>query len=76
MGRHCEDCKPGYYGNALVQDCKGKDYANVRSMILMERAPGPVFIAPPDPLPPALQVVANRMEASGHQLYPGPDVVL
>lgn len=25
MGSHCQDCKPGYYGNALDQDCKGKD---------------------------------------------------
>lgn len=25
MGPHCQDCKPGYYGNALDQDCKGKD---------------------------------------------------
>ncbi|XP_039988567.1 laminin subunit beta-4 [Xiphias gladius] len=22
MGPHCQNCKPGYYGNALVQDCK------------------------------------------------------
>ncbi|XP_019113332.2 laminin subunit beta-4 [Larimichthys crocea] len=22
MGPHCQDCKPGYYGNALDQDCK------------------------------------------------------
>ncbi|XP_049929321.1 laminin subunit beta-4 [Epinephelus moara] len=22
MGSHCQDCKPGYYGNALDQDCK------------------------------------------------------
>ncbi|XP_071318517.1 laminin subunit beta-4 isoform X2 [Trachinotus anak] len=22
MGRRCQNCKPGYYGNALVQDCK------------------------------------------------------
>ncbi|KAI3370558.1 hypothetical protein L3Q82_007070 [Scortum barcoo] len=22
MGPHCQDCKPGYYGNALNQDCK------------------------------------------------------
>lgn len=25
MGPRCEDCKPGYYGNALDQDCKGKN---------------------------------------------------
>lgn len=24
MGPRCQDCKAGYYGNALVQDCKGK----------------------------------------------------
>lgn len=23
-GPQCQDCKPGYYGNALVHDCKGK----------------------------------------------------
>ncbi|XP_055365504.1 laminin subunit beta-4 isoform X2 [Betta splendens] len=22
MGRHCQHCKPGYYGNALEQDCR------------------------------------------------------
>ncbi|KAG7233023.1 hypothetical protein INR49_007538 [Caranx melampygus] len=25
MGPHCQSCKPGYYGNALVQDCKACD---------------------------------------------------
>ncbi|GLD71224.1 laminin subunit beta-4-like isoform X1 [Lates japonicus] len=25
MGSGCQDCKPGYYGNALVQDCKACD---------------------------------------------------
>lgn len=25
FGPRCQDCKPGYYGNALDQDCKGKD---------------------------------------------------
>lgn len=24
MGPRCQECKAGYYGNALAQDCKGK----------------------------------------------------
>lgn len=32
-GPQCQDCKPGYYGNALVHDCKGKQECR-RNIIL------------------------------------------
>lgn len=25
MGPRCQDCRPGYYGNGVDQDCKGKN---------------------------------------------------
>lgn len=36
VGPQCHNCKPGYYGNALAQDCKGKE-PNILLLMLKPR---------------------------------------